>query len=180
MTHDHIDTAAGVDDQQGGLTRRSVVRTGAHLAWAVPAVSLATAAPALAVSGPPSFPPPSQINDTASVTGGGTAVAAVISGLKNTGGSDMSNVLGTLTPPGSMRPTSVNAPWAPVGAFAKAKAGTYRVVLLDAKVKPGETIPPLRVEFKKKKNKKISGGKIKYTLSASGASVSGSIPIKKK
>jgi hypothetical protein len=36
--------------QKGGMTRRSVVRTGANLAWAVPAVSLATAAPALAIS----------------------------------------------------------------------------------------------------------------------------------
>ena len=38
-------------DVERGVTRRSVVKTGAHLAWAVPAVSMVTAAPALAVSG---------------------------------------------------------------------------------------------------------------------------------
>ena len=35
------------------ISRRTVVRTGAHAAWAVPAISVATAAPALAASGQP-------------------------------------------------------------------------------------------------------------------------------
>jgi len=36
------------DDSHGGLGRRSLVRTGVAAAWAVPAISVAAAAPAFA------------------------------------------------------------------------------------------------------------------------------------
>ena len=39
-----------------GMSRRSVVKTGANLAWPVPAVTVATAAPAMAVSPEPEEP----------------------------------------------------------------------------------------------------------------------------
>ena len=48
--NDEFQSAADVAPKQSGMSRRSVVRTGANLAWAVPAVSLVTAAPALATS----------------------------------------------------------------------------------------------------------------------------------
>ncbi|WP_300389782.1 hypothetical protein [uncultured Nocardioides sp.] len=50
-----------------GMSRRSVVKTGANLAWAVPAVTVATAAPAMAVSPPPPDPvepPPADEQNT--------------------------------------------------------------------------------------------------------------------
>jgi hypothetical protein len=40
-----------VQDSSAGIQRRTVVRAGAHAAWAVPAITLATAAPAMAISG---------------------------------------------------------------------------------------------------------------------------------
>jgi hypothetical protein len=43
--------APSTTDANPGPSRRQVVRIGANLAWAVPAVSLATAVPALAASG---------------------------------------------------------------------------------------------------------------------------------
>jgi len=39
------------ESKRSGMSRRTVVKTGAHAAWAVPAISLATAAPAMASSG---------------------------------------------------------------------------------------------------------------------------------
>ena len=41
---------AGTDTHSRSVSRRSVMRAGAHAAWSVPLVSVATAAPALAVS----------------------------------------------------------------------------------------------------------------------------------
>lgn len=65
--------------RQDGVSRRSVVKTGANLAWAVPAVSIATAAPALAVSPPPEEPvtppPPSEQNQDATPSGNKATVS---------------------------------------------------------------------------------------------------------
>jgi hypothetical protein len=47
MSHHEESNATGV----GVLSRRTVVRAGAHAAWIVPAISVVTAAPALAASG---------------------------------------------------------------------------------------------------------------------------------
>ena len=47
--------SAGADKDQttgGGVSRRSVIKAGAHAAWAVPLVHVVAAAPAMAVSGP--------------------------------------------------------------------------------------------------------------------------------
>ncbi len=49
MTVEHAPTDAEVTET--GISRRSIVRAGATAAWAVPLVTVATAAPALAVSG---------------------------------------------------------------------------------------------------------------------------------
>lgn len=49
MTKPDVNAPAAAEK---GLSRRTVMRTGAHAAWAVPAISVATAAPALAASGP--------------------------------------------------------------------------------------------------------------------------------
>src|SRR4051794_40588727 len=51
--HMTIDEAFdGTTEQESGFSRRTVVRAGAAAVWAVPAIQLATAAPALAASGP--------------------------------------------------------------------------------------------------------------------------------
>lgn len=44
----------------GGVSRRSVIKAGAHAAWAVPLVHVVAAAPAMAVSGPAKPKPPTQ------------------------------------------------------------------------------------------------------------------------
>lgn len=44
-------TAPDLTPARPGLSRRQVVKAGAHSAWAVPLITIATAAPALAVSG---------------------------------------------------------------------------------------------------------------------------------
>lgn len=65
-----------------GMSRRSVVKTGANLAWAVPAVTVATAAPAMAVSPPPPGPvdppPTEEQNSEAEVKKGGKKAKANI------------------------------------------------------------------------------------------------------
>lgn len=54
----------GADKNQtngGGVSRRSVIKAGAHAAWAVPLVHVVAAAPAMAVSGPANHnKPPAQ------------------------------------------------------------------------------------------------------------------------
>ena len=63
-----------------GMSRRSVVKTGANLAWAVPAVTVATAAPAMAASPPPPTkvdPPEEQSVDAKPKKGGKKAKANV-------------------------------------------------------------------------------------------------------
>lgn len=47
--------SGGADENRAdgeGLSRRSVLKAGAHAAWAVPLVHVVAAAPAMAVSGP--------------------------------------------------------------------------------------------------------------------------------
>src|SRR5688572_24200905 len=51
MTASETSELHGATAPSRTISRRTVVRTGAHAAWAVPAISVATAAPALAVSG---------------------------------------------------------------------------------------------------------------------------------
>ena len=65
MTHPTTDAGSdGEADHRAGLSRRAVIQTGA-VAWSVPIIVTATAAPALAVSG-----------GTISVTPGGSAVVS--------------------------------------------------------------------------------------------------------
>src|SRR4051794_11039244 len=51
MLNDLESTDTPGTENHAGPSRRQVVRIGANLAWAVPAVGIATAAPALAASG---------------------------------------------------------------------------------------------------------------------------------
>lgn len=70
------------ESRHDGLSRRSVVKTGANLAWAVPAVSIATAAPALAVSPPPEEsvepPPAEEQNQQARTNNAGNKATAFV------------------------------------------------------------------------------------------------------
>lgn len=53
MTFESISGDAENTQTSGGISRRSVIKVGAHAAWAVPLVQVVAAAPAFAVSGPP-------------------------------------------------------------------------------------------------------------------------------
>lgn len=54
MANEDTSAPRSEPNSHAAFTRRSVVRAGAHAAWVVPAVSIAAAAPAFAVSEPPS------------------------------------------------------------------------------------------------------------------------------
>ncbi|MCW2786730.1 MAG: hypothetical protein JWP74_3247 [Marmoricola sp.] len=52
MSHsDSTDTTGEIEPGHTGVTRRTIIRTGANAAWAVPLITVATTAPALAASG---------------------------------------------------------------------------------------------------------------------------------
>ena len=68
----NIDLGGELEGSESGLSRRSLVRAGANAAWAVPLISIATSAPALAVSAAPALTinqsGVSRFNDTLVVT----------------------------------------------------------------------------------------------------------------
>lgn len=172
--YDEFDVAQGdAAAQKGGMTRRSMVRTGAHLAWAVPAVSLATTAPALAVSGDheePVQPPP---NGETTVEGsespnGKKETFMVGFGEANrplTGGDLIVTVKSKGKVGGNGGRNWDRAP------SAASRRNEYTYVLATA-VAAGSEVPSLKVNIKafKKKGKKVLPKKSRYfvTDSATG------------
>ncbi len=101
-----------IGDRQ--VSRRAVVKTGVHAAWAVPLVQMAVAAPALAASGDPAQLSISgtsaswqaaapKINTSVTVTNNGGTVTAAITVIYQWNGvtPDVSNVPVDWTPSGS-------------------------------------------------------------------------------
>lgn len=170
--YDEFDAAQGdAAAQKGGMTRRSVVRTGAHLAWAVPAVSIATSAPALAVSTAkdPVNPPPGGTEVEGSESRNGKKETFFVKfGQANrplTGGDLIVTVKSKGKVGGNGGRDWDRAP------SAASRRNEYTYVLATA-VAAGDEVPSLKVNIKafKKKGKKVLPKKSRYfvTDSASG------------
>lgn len=98
------------NDVHSGLSRRSVLRAGAHAAWVVPVVTVATASPAMAHHSPGHTTPPATAPDlalTGFVPRRGTTAKATI-GVANTGDAAAENVQVTISIPNS---TGGNGAW---------------------------------------------------------------------
>lgn len=91
-----------------GVSRRSVVRVGAAAAWTVPLVQVATAAPALAVSGPAKL----DIQGFyVSRDEKKTALKVYISSVKNTGGQPAGQVTVVVRVPKTKKGSFSKRPW---------------------------------------------------------------------
>lgn len=159
MLEDHNPEAA---EAPTGMQRRSVVKAGANLAWAVPAITLASAAPALAAStGTPVVTPPDSSTTT---KGGGTVVVAKLSSL-TVDGAPITNVMYTVSAPKKFNVTISEQSakfWKPVNAGK----GAIVYVLRDGVVRPGEQIPAISFKVTKRNGDKVETGSLSYVLTA--------------
>ena len=77
--------AQDTEQTTAGMTRRSLVRTGATAAWSVPVVAAVAAAPALAISGPANLSTSTEtVTSTAGATGNDDGKVSGTILLKNT------------------------------------------------------------------------------------------------
>ncbi|GCD90652.1 hypothetical protein [Nocardioides sp. LS1] len=177
--HNDLDSVDTTDTSSSGVSRRSVVKTGAHLAWAVPAVTLATAAPALAVS--PPQPGPALIKITgfsANYTGGASGLHVTLSPVKNKGKSDAGQLTAVISlpvkdkGPFSKAPKFVSAhgPWTFAGRDGDGP-WAFTFVSNDGHVKPGEKTGPLDVDIDLNgKTKKKPAATISVSVIGEGSS----------
>ena len=129
---------------QRSVTRRTVLRTGAHAAWAVPAISVATAAPAFAVSGGASLQGSSfkvQFNS-------GTKKFHVMVGpIKNTGGSPTGGPVTVVVSAPKTTPTTMSNPydngvqnnWTYLGSSSGSSTTDYTFVSKASSLKPNQS-----------------------------------------
>ncbi len=138
--------------QKGGMTRRSVVRTGANLAWAVPAVSLATAAPALAVSDGTEAEEQPKVEDT-KTNGNGRKGTAIVGGLVLSDDANPGDVICTVMSKGTIGGNGGPGWTRNPGANRGREEYTY---VLSKAVPAGEELPDIKITLKafKKKGKK--------------------------
>jgi hypothetical protein len=145
---DGIEGGSATDRSESGLTRRSVVRTSAHLAWAVPAVTMATAAPALAVSGPAHL---RMSGFSVNYSSGHTQLDVHMGPVKNNGGSDAGQLTAVVEVPEKKKGPFRKAPAMDGGAsdgwkFAGRSGNgpwTFTFVATDGHLRAGEKTRPL-------------------------------------
>jgi hypothetical protein len=149
--------------QKSGMTRRSVVRTGANLAWAVPAVSLATAAPALAIS-PGTEPEEDPKTEETSTTPNGRKGTAIVGGLVLDQDAAPGDVIVTVKSKGKIGGNGGKGWTRNPGANRGRSEYTY---VLSTDVPAGQEFPDLKVKLKavKIKGKRKLPKKSRYFFS---------------
>jgi len=125
-----------------GLQRRTVVKAGAHAAWAVPAITLATAAPAFAGSGTPSVSA-SGVSGTVTGTGNNRSLD-VASTIANTGDGATTSLTVTYTITGASltfgAPTGISAGWSSSSTGGTGTA-TYVFTRTGTQLAGGDSVP---------------------------------------
>lgn len=156
MSHsiDPTSTPRTASGEQGGVSRRAVVKTGANLAWAVPAISLVTAAPALAVSG--GTPKLAMGNVTANGTRTGASVS--MGAVRNTGDGDAGRLTAVATFPANrdnvkVVGSSVSNGW----KVADGSGDVVTFVTVDGNLAPGERSKPLSFRVTHKSERRVTG-----------------------
>lgn len=163
--------------EASGISRRSVVRTGAHLAWAVPAVQLVTSAPALAASG-----------TKPNLTGGSIAVgynkartqtSVAIGAVRNTGGDMKGQLTASVSLPGFLKsPKLVGKPSA--GWKAVGKSGRkLTFISTSSGLATGASTKKLSFKVSHKAVKKAPAGKITAIVRGTGDSITSSATLPK-
>lgn len=186
MRNDPMTDAPEAPDSPPGLTRRAVVRTGANLAWAVPAVSLATAAPALAVSGPVGQAKVALGNFQAAYIRRNAAAKITLASVANTGSADAGQVKAVVKfkkNGGAFKKApklsgSVSSGWKVAGP----RSGyTFTFVSTDTHLMPNEKTRPLSfnvtlTKVAKRKTSPASRVTVAVTGKGTSASKSDSLP----
>lgn len=162
MSNDLEITGTPETPETRGLSRRQVVRTGAHLAWAVPAVSVVTAAPALAASGKAKLK-----LSTFSASASTTKITLKLGAVKNLGPGDA----GVPTAQFSLSPTPKNITkiirnggWSQSGG-----SKSLKFVSSQGPLKAGKSTAALTVTVSYKKAKKAPKGTAKVVVVASNS-----------
>jgi hypothetical protein len=159
-----IDNADGPSTAEAnpGPSRRQVVRIGANLAWAVPAVSIATSAPALAASGKASLK-----FSSFSATGSTSKVILKMGAVSNTGPGNAGVPMATMSlspsPKGITKVTGSSG-WKQSGGSKGMKFASTKGALVA-----GGKTSPLTVTVTFKKAKKAPKGTGKVVVAASNA-----------
>jgi hypothetical protein len=155
---------------QRALTRRTVVRAGAHAAWAVPAITVATAAPALAVSG-------GAVLNSASfqVTYSKSKLHVRIGPIKNSGATATTGPVTVIFSAPKMAQTSMSNPydngvqnnWTYVGKSSSASSDDYTFVSKQSSLKPNQSTGMLG--FKLNTTSSKPAGQFTYSATAPGS-----------
>lgn len=183
MTNE-LDTATADETTSGGFSRRTVVRAGAHAAWVVPAVSLATAAPALAASPPPGKDKVKIGEFGANYTNGRGGVHVELSPIANKGKGDAGQITVVVSVPEKQKGPFSKAPtldgpaskgWAFAGRSGNGPWDFTFVTKTDS-FETGEKTRPLDFDLDvvKPTKKKSSGPEVTLTATAYGAKSSDS------
>lgn len=161
-----------------GVSRRSVVRVGAAAAWTVPLVQIATAAPALAVSGPADLDIQGYYVSRDEKK---KALKVYIAKVRNTGAQPSGQVTVTVDVPRTKTGSFSKKPWLKQGPSsgwtfvgdsysAATKTWTFTFVS-DSGVPAGGKTPPLYFLLGLTNNGKVKDGNpITATAQAAGAS----------
>lgn len=168
MSHiaDRASTPHVADDAPQGLSRRAVVRTGAHMAWAVPAVSLVTAAPALAVS----HGEPRLRISSFSASGGRKKTQIAMGPVVNRGQGDAGQITAVVSLPARLDNCEIDGDVSKGWTLAGGKKGnTLTFVSNDGNVKAGERTKALSFSVSHDRVK-MPKGTATVAVSGNGAS----------
>jgi hypothetical protein len=167
-------TTPGAPVSRTGLTRRQVVKAGAHTAWLVPAISVATAVPALAVSGQGAL---TTSAFTAYFEANGQNFVLDLGPIKNTGAGTTGQVTVVFRIPRQTSGPFSSAPrligprptgWSYAGSGTYSGGWTYTFVSHEA-LDPGESTPRLKARFSVTGKGTCSSVQITATASANNA-----------
>ena len=161
MSHDIDPTSTPESGEvERGVSRRSVVRTGAHLAWAVPAVSMVTAAPALAVSG---GKPKLKIGGL-SASGSKKGASVDMGAVKNSGTRDAGVLTAVFELPSSLKKGKVTAGSVSSGWKLVDGKGPDLTFVSTGSVPPGGKSKPLSFDATQKGLKKKPKGTVNVVV----------------
>ena len=179
-----MDSSSTTPRETSGLTRRQVVRTGANVAWAVPLVTVATAAPALAVSGYQGHLQGSGMSVTCLANQ--KKIRIVVNPIKNTGKGTTGQVTvvvhipKTASGPFSKPPVyggKQGSGWTYLG-MTTTSSGYDFTFISDSGLAPGQSTKPLSFQTKPQKMTTCPPGNISYVATAPNSdSTAGSAPI---
>jgi hypothetical protein len=161
------------------VSRRAVVRAGAHAAWAVPAISIATAAPALAVSGGAALQGSAfRVKFNAAQK----KLSVFVGALRNTGGTATGGPVTVVVSAPASAQTSMSRPydagvqnsWTYAGRSSSATTDDYTFVSRTGSLKPNQSTGALSFQLATASSTKPAGQFTYIATTPGGTGTAGS------